>query len=282
MKVRLSLLPLLTLASLRVGTLAAQALPTTQPAYLTIVREEVKLGRGAEHTRIEAGWPAAFAKAKSPSSYLALASLTGPDEVWFTIPFASNAAVAEEFKRQDADPVLSAELARLARADAEVLTGHTVVQAVARPDLTIGAFPDVAKQRFWQITTFRVKPGHRADFEAAAKAYGVAAQRAEPKTSYRMYELIAGAPGLTFFVFSTVESYAQFDDLRTAGDKTAQGFTAEERATLQKFSTEGLVSSETNRFRLDPAMSYVSRETRAQDPAFWMPKKQVARATTQP
>jgi len=282
MKVRLSLLPLLTLASLRVGTLAAQALPTTQPAYLTIVREEVKLGRGVEHTRIEAGWPAAFAKAKSPSSYLALASLTGPDEVWFTIPFASNAAVAEEFKRQDADPVLSAELARLARADAEVLTGHTVVQAVARPDLTIGAFPDVAKQRFWQITTFRVKPGHRADFEAAAKAYGVAAQRAEPKTSYRMYELIAGAPGLTFFVFSTVESYAQFDDLRTAGDKTAQGFTAEERATLQKFSTEGLVSSETNRFRLDPAMSYVSRETRAQDPAFWMPKKQVARATTQP
>ena len=273
MKVRLPLLPLLTLASLRVGTLAAQALPTTQPAYLTIVREEVKLGRGVEHTRIEAGWPAAFAKAKSPSSYLALASLTGPDEVWFTIPFASNAAVAEEFKRQDADPVLSAELARLARADAEVLTGHTVVQAVARPDLTIGAFPDVAKQRFWQITTFRVKPGHRADFEAAAKAYGVAAQRAEPKTSYRMYELIAGAPGLTFFVFSTVESYAQFDDLRTAGDKTAQGFTAEERATLQKFSTEGLVSSETNRFRLDPAMSYVSRETRAQDPAFWMPKK---------
>ena len=282
MKVRLPLLPLLTLASLRVGTLAAQALPTTQPAYLTIVREEVKLGRGAEHTRIEAGWPAAFAKAKAPSSYLALASLTGPDEVWFTIPFASNAAVAEEFKRQDADPVLSAELARLARADAEVLTGHTVVQAVARPDLTIGAFPDVAKQRFWQITTFRVKPGHRADFEAAAKAYGVAAQRAEPKTSYRMYELIAGAPGLTFFVFSSLESYGQFDDLKAAGDKTAQGFTAEERAALQKFSAEGLVSSETNRFRLDPAMSYVSRETRAQDPAFWMPKKQVARATTQP
>ena len=282
MKAKLSLLPLLTLTSTRIGALAAQASPTTQPAYLTIVREEVKLGRGAEHTRIEAGWPAAFAKAKSPSSYLALASLTGQDEVWFTIPFASNAAVAEEFKRQDADPVLSAELARLARADAEVLTGHTVVQAVARPDLTIGAFPDVAKQRFWQITTFRVKPGHRPDFEAAAKAYGAAAQRAEPKTSYRVYELIAGAPGPTFFIFSSVESYGQFDDLRAAGDKTAQGFTAEERATLQKFSAEGLLSSETNRFRLDPAMSYVSPETRAQDPAFWIPKKPIARATTQP
>jgi len=282
MKAKQALLALLALTSTRSGTIIAQALPTTQPAYLTIVREEVKLGRDAEHTRIEAGWPAAFAKAKSPSSYLALASLTGQDEVWFTIPFASNAAVAEELKRQDADPVLSAELARLARADAEVLTGHTVVQAVARPDLTIGAFPVVAKQRFWQITTFRVKPGHRADFEAAAKVYGAAAQRAEPKTSYRVYELIAGAPGLCFFVFSSLESYAQFDDLRAAADKTAQGFTAEERAALDKFSSEGLLSSETNRFRLDPAMSYVSAETRAQDPAFWMPKKQVARATTQP
>jgi len=110
----------------------------------------------------------------------------------------------------------------------------------------------------------------------------VASQRAEPKTSYRVYELIAGAPGPIFFVFSSVESYAHFDDMRAAHDKTAQGFTAEERATLQKFSAEGLLSEETHRFRLDPAMSYVSQETRAQDPAFWMPKKQVARATTQP
>jgi len=282
MKARLSLLSLFALTSARIGTVVAQALPTTQPAYITIVREEVKLGRSAEHTRIEAGWPAAFAKAKSASHYLAFVSLTGQDEVWFTIPFASHAALAEEFKRWDADPILSAELTRLARADAEVLTGHTVVQAVARPDLTIGAFPDLAKQRFWQITTFRVKPGHRADFEAAAKAYGVAAQRAEPKTSYRMYELIAGAPGLIFFVFSSVESYAQFDDMRAAGDKTAQGFTAEERTAVQKFSAEGLLSSETNRFRLDPAMSYVSQETRAQDPAFWIPKKPIARTTTQP
>src|SRR5437762_2083746 len=134
MNPKLSLPTLLALVSSGVGTASAQALPTTQPAYLTIVREEVKLGRGAEHTRIEAGWPAAFAKAKSPSSYLALASLTGQDEVWFTIPFASNAAVAEEFKRQDADPVLSAELARLARADLLRVLVPRIVRPVRRPE----------------------------------------------------------------------------------------------------------------------------------------------------
>src|SRR2546430_14107125 len=156
MNPKLSLPVLVAWASSGSGTAVAQALPTTQPAYLTIVREEVKLGRGAEHTRIEAGWPAAFTRAKSPSSYLALVSLTGRDEVWFTIPFASNAAVAEELKRQDADPVLSAELARLARADADVLTGHSVVQAVGRPHPPIRAVPHVAQQRVWGVTTLHV------------------------------------------------------------------------------------------------------------------------------
>src|SRR2546430_12783843 len=106
--------------------------------------------------------------------------------------------------------------------------------------------------------------------------------RRPPRSTLFPYTTLFRSPGPIFFVFSSVESYAHFDDMRAAHDKTAQGFTAEERATLQKFSAEGLLSEETHRFRLDPAMSYVSQETRAQDPAFRMPKKHVARATTQP
>ncbi len=55
----------------------AQGLPKSQPKLLTIVREEVKVGRAAEHARHEAGWPAAYEKAKSPDYYLALSSITG-------------------------------------------------------------------------------------------------------------------------------------------------------------------------------------------------------------
>src|SRR6185436_7635458 len=49
----------------------AQTLPTSQPNMITIVREEVKLGRDADHANVEAGWPAAYEKAKSPDYYLA-------------------------------------------------------------------------------------------------------------------------------------------------------------------------------------------------------------------
>ncbi len=148
-----------------------------------------------------------------------------------------------------------------------------MLEAAARTDLSQGAFPDLAKERFWEITTYRVRPGHVADFEAAAKAYGSAVQRAAPDFSYRIYEVNAGAPEPTFLVFRSVELYAQFDQVMAAGQKTFQSFTPEELATIRKFLAEGLISSETNQFRLDPGMSYVSRETRAQDPSFWMPKR---------
>ena len=80
-------LSLLLLAAAPLPVLAQEGLPTTQPAFLRIVREEVKLGRGAEHAKLEAGWPAAFERAKSPDYYLAMDSLTG-SEAWFVQPAA--------------------------------------------------------------------------------------------------------------------------------------------------------------------------------------------------
>src|SRR5690242_18190208 len=88
----------------------AQGLPKTQPKLLTIIRESVKTGRNADHSKHEAGWPAAFEKAKSKDYYIAMTSLTGPNEAWYLVPAESHAAFGESMKQQDKDPVLSAEL----------------------------------------------------------------------------------------------------------------------------------------------------------------------------
>lgn len=279
MKVNRTLLVLPLLLCIGAGAVLAQAqpLPTSQPALLTIYREQVKMGRAAEHERIEAGWPAAYAKAKSPTYYLAMTSLTGPGEAWFLTPYANNAAIADDMKRESSDTVLAAELARLSRADAEVLNDWRIIQAVARPDLSHGAFPDLSKVRYWEVTTFRVRPGHIAEFESAAKAYGASAERAAPGTSYRIYQVTAGMPQPTFLVFFSLESYAQFDDMAANGQKTMQGFTPDEMAAMQKFSTDALLSQETNRFALNPTMSYVAAETRATDPTFWTPRRPARR-----
>jgi hypothetical protein len=270
------------LCSTLLSLVQTQGLPATQPSLITIIREEVKVGRGAEHQRLESGWPAAFARANSPDYYLAMTSMTGLNEAWYIIPATSHTAIAAGMKRDDADATLSAEQARLSRADAELINSVRTIQAVARPDLGMGTYPDLARQRFWEITIFRVRPGHENEFAAAAKAYASSAQRAAPGTSFRVYEVIAGMVGPTYFVFSSVESYADFDRMMADGMKTMQGFTPEEMTALQKFSTDGMLTAETNRYRLDPKQSYVSRETRATDPTFWGPPPTLTRPRTEP
>jgi hypothetical protein len=247
----------------------AQTLPTTQPNYLQIYREEVKVGRGADHARTEAGWPSAYEKSNSPYSYIALTSMTGVDEAWFVVPFESHEQMADAMKRDDE---MAPTLDRLRRADAEHLSGARSILARARKDLSRGAFPDTAKQRFYEVTIFRVRPGHGRGFEAAAKAYGAAAERGAPSASYRVYEVMAGMPSPTYLVFSSVPSYGAFDKAMAEELAIMKAANAEEMAVLEKFSTEGVVNTETIRFRLDPRMSFVNAEVRAQDPAFWNPK----------
>jgi len=255
-------------------------LPTSQPSLITIIREEVKAGRGADHAKIEAGWPAAFGKANSPDYYLAMVSMTGMPEAWFIIPAANHAAYDQINRRYDNNAAVTAELDRLSRADAEVLNSIRTIQALARPDLSMGNYPDLSKQRYWEISIVRVRPGHEEEFDAAAKAYGAAAQRSAPSTQFRVYQVIAGMLTPSYIIFSSVASYGDFDQMMADGMKTMSSASETEQAALKKFSTDATLSWETNRFRLDPKMSYVSRDVRASDAAFWGPMPAATRPAT--
>jgi len=260
----------LVLLAAGVGTALGQdPVPTTQPGLLTIYMEQVKPGMDAAHAANEAGWPAAYTKAGSPDTYLALASMTGASQVWYTVPFESNAKEGESMARDEADPVLSAELARLSANDGQFLESLRVVQLVARPDLSHGAFPDLTRARFWDITMFRVRSGHDAQFEEAAKLYGEVSERLAQTTSYRVYQVTAGMVGGTYIMFSSVDDYAEFDQAMATGNAIFEGMTDDEREVFDRFALEAEQTVFTNRFRLDPGMSYVDAATRAADPAFW-------------
>src|SRR5512140_659610 len=99
----------------------AQGVPTTQPKFLHIFREQVKPGRSPAHAKWEAGWPAAYEKAKAPYNYVALASLTGPAEVWYVTTLASQAAYGEMLAAESSNAALTAELERLQKGDGEFL-----------------------------------------------------------------------------------------------------------------------------------------------------------------
>ena len=266
-------LTLLALATVSAATALAQGVPTTQPKFVHIFREQIKPGRSGEHAKWEAGWPAAFEKVKSPYHYIALQSITGPPEVWYVSPLANQAAYGEMMAAEEKDAALAAELERLAKGDGEFLGEQSALQAVAMPELSHGAFPDIGKMRYYEITTFRIRPGHQDAWMAATKAYKAAAARSAPNAGWRTYGVVAGAPDGTYLLFSSVGAFAEFDRMMAEGEATMKGATPEEMAVLGKFMKEGVLSTVTQRFRVDPSMSYVDAATRAKDPAFWSPKK---------
>jgi len=267
-------LALLQVALLSVSSASfafGQGMPTSQPNLIQITREEVKTGHNAMHSAYEAGWPAAYAKAKSPNYYLAMVAITGPNEAWYISPYASHAALGESMKRESDDKALSADIDRLQKGDADHINSVRTLHAVARSDLSYGAFPDMGLARFWEVTTFRVRPGFEEAFANVAKAYAAAAKRAAPNMSWRTYEVIAGIPGPTFLVFSSVQSFADFDRGMQDGMAIGKAFTPEEQQMMEKFGSSGLINAETQRFRLDPVQSYVDAATKAKDPKFWSP-----------
>jgi hypothetical protein len=249
----------------------SQGMPTSQPNLIQITREEVKTGHNAMHSAFEAGWPAAYAKAKSPNYYLAMVAITGPNETWYISPYASHAALGESMKMESDDKALSAELARLQKGDADHINSVRTIHAAARTDLSYGAFPDMGLARFWEITTFRVRPGSEEAFANVAKVYAAAAKRAAPNMSWHTYEVMAGLPGPTFLVFSSVQSFADFDRGMQDGMAIGKSFTPEEQQMMEKFGSSGLINAETQRFRLDPVQSYVDAATKAKDSKFWSP-----------
>ena len=113
MKPTIAMLPLALLYASSASVAASQAVPTSQPNLLTITREDVKTGHNAAHAAHEVGWPAAYAKAKSPYYYLAMVSMTGPNEAWYISSYASHATYGESMKMESDNATLSAELARL-------------------------------------------------------------------------------------------------------------------------------------------------------------------------
>jgi hypothetical protein len=197
--------------------------------------------------------------------------MTGPNEAWYVGASESHAALGESMKRRDKDPALSAELARLELADSQYINGARNFQAIANADLSVGDFLDLSRARFFEVTLFRLHPGHETQFEEAAKAYAAARKRADPKAGYHVYRVIAGMPTPTYIVFGSVEDYGQFDQRLAAGMATFKEATTEEKGAL-KVGSEAIISEESNRFRVDPRQSYVPKETRETDPDFWMPK----------
>jgi len=266
-------LTLFTLA----GSLAAQDSP---PAYLTIFREEVKVGRGGPHVPLESAWAHAFEKSKVPIYNFALTTMFGPSEAWFVGGHESIAEIDTLNKRIEAAPGLGAQIDRLAQADAANVSRTTSLLARYLPDLSNGPNVDVSQMRVWEVLVFQVRPGHEDNFSEAAKLYKTTLGQAKIEAPWTTYGVMAGIPGPTYLVFIPHRTLSEIDPATGTGAAIEKAFNEEAGKKLSSLA-EGYTSVEDLIFGVDPQMSYLSSEFVARDPKFWTRKPPAPKGRSQ-
>lgn len=265
LRISLSLL----LAACFFSSSAQQAPPAAPPPMLQIYRDPVKPSKMAEYSRIESEAAQACARA-STWPYLAIQSITGPQEVWFISGFDSYAAMersAEPFAR---NALLSAELNRLLEAKANLVAEPRAVYAHYRDDLSSNTGLVQPRTRFFTVTLVTVRPGHEREFEDIHRTLKSVRQRAGTLDNRAIYQVVSGMPRNIYLIFSAHRSLQNAGvALDPAVDDYSTDVDDSTRNRLDDFTRFSVQSSETWLFSVSPAMSNPAGEWIVDDPEFW-------------
>jgi hypothetical protein len=282
---------LLGLSLVAAGSLAAAAqdasAPATPPKVIQIAREFIKPGRaGMAHDKTEAAFVATMNRAKLQGHYVALNSMTGKSRALFITRYPSFAAWEADNKIIDKSPSLSAEVDHDLMADGDLLQDFD--QAVATYDEKLSYHPhaDISHARYYEISVFRIKPGHRKEWHELTKMVQDANEKGGTSAHWAAYEVAYGAEDGTYIILSADKSMADIDQGFAESAKFAEAMGGEEGMNkLDKLYGETVESSRSELFSINPRQSYADEAWIKSDPDFWKPKATetaAAKAVTKP
>jgi hypothetical protein len=270
---------ILSVFAVCLGTMAvaqSKSATTGPPKVLVIGREVVKMGQGSAHEKWEAGWPRAFAKAEWNAHYLAATSLTGESRALYLSGYDSMEAWEKDTEATRKNKTLSAELDALSVKDADFLKESRTGVFTYMPELSYQPDAPLAGLRYFRIFNILVKPGHDSHFVETRKLVREAHEKAGLKEHFAVYHIAGGGSAGQYLIFIPMQSLAevdQFDSLHGAAYKAALG--EEGQKKIADFNAQGVESTESNIFALNPAMSYPPKAWVDADPGFWTPKAAV-------
>jgi hypothetical protein len=229
-------------------------------AYLRIVQEDIKEGKSAAHVKSEMAFARALAKTAFPN-YVAWDAETGPSQVWFLERYDSFDAMEQATNITASEP-LRTTLSQLEEVDGTLRTGSRTIIARYEKDLSYTPVPaEIAKYRYYNVYTFRIRPGHQADFAEMRRITNEAWAKAGYKGRRVVYAVISGAPAGTYFAIQALRSLQEMD-----------GSSSGTAASGTKLYQDVVVSSEQTLFAVNPKMSNPPKEYITADPDFWAPK----------
>jgi len=249
---------------------------TPPPKVLSIMREFVKPGKGgAVHEKSESAFVQAMTRAKWPTHYFAVSSITGKPRVLFLTGYDSFEAWEKDVLATQKNATLSAALDRANAADGELLSDYDSSALVYNEEYSLRSAVDIAHMRYFDIALYRVRAGHDADWDTIVKMVKAAYEKI-PDVHFATYYAQYGQEGTTYVVFTPMKSAAEIDQ-SFAQDKQFMANMGEDG--MKKFSELLAVTiefSQHNLFAFTPSMSYPRDEWIKADPDFWKPKPAAA------
>jgi hypothetical protein len=249
------------------------------PKVLSIYREFVKPGKGGMlHEKAESAFVQAMTRAKWPTHYLAVTSLSGKPRALFLTGYESFEAWEKDALASQKNATLSAALDRAAVADGDLLNDADATALVYHDEYSLRSSTDVPHMRYFEISLYRVRPGHDKDWDTIVKMVKAAYEKI-PDVHWATYQAVYGQEGDTYVVFTPMKSAAEIDKAFTQDKQFMSAMGEEGMKKFGELLAAAIESSQHNLFVFSPKMSYVSDEWIKADPDFWKPKPTAAAAT---
>jgi len=249
------------------------------PKVLQITREFTKPGKaGMAHDKTESLFVQAMEKAKWPTHYLGMTSLSGKQRALFLTDYASFEAWEKDTLAVAKNTTLANALERAGVVDGELLDSMDQGVFIYREDQSLRPMADISHQRYLEISAYHVRPGHIAEWNELVKMVKAAYETGVPGSHWGMYEQKYGGDGGTFLVLTSRKTLAEVDQ---APQMDKQFAAAMGEAGMKKFTelvASSIESSQHQLFAFNPKMSYVEESWIKADPDFWKPKAPAAPA----
>jgi len=249
------------------------------PKVLQIMREFTKPGKaGMIHDKTESAFVQAMTRAKWPTHYLGMTSLSGKQRALFLTRYESLEAWEKDTAAEQKNTALSAALDRAGVVDGELLDSIDQGVFIFHEEMSLRPKADLSQMRYLEISTYHVRPGHEKDWSEVVKMVKAAYEQAVPEAHWGTYSQIYGGNSGTYLVLTARKTLAEVDRGFAAGKKFDEVLGEEGMKKLNEIYGASVKSSQHQLFAFNPHMSYVADEWIKADPDFWKPKAAAAPA----
>ncbi len=244
------------------------------PKVIVFQREFLKPGKsGSMHAKTESAFVRAMSAAKWPTHYLGMDALSGPSRSLFSTSYDSFADWEKDNLGMQKNATLSAAMDRAANADGELLSETDSSVWVLREDYSFGGGVNIGTMRYFEISRFKVRPGHEKEWDDLVKMYVSNYGKAVPNAHWAVFQAMYGNDnGGVFLVITPMKSLSEVDQGMLNSKKFMDALGEDGNKKLAELSAACIESSQTNLYQFNPKLTYPPDAWVKTDPAFWKPK----------